>query len=94
MLSNPRDLSQQVGWFDGLISMPQNNAHLILFVDKNILRNCWAIFLFLLIVFAALMLLIMIFKCLSVTKKGTYSSNKELNFYERITYIWRKKGYN
>ncbi len=94
MFSDPRSLSEQTNWFNNYIDMPHNNAHLILFVDNNILRNCWSIFLFLIIVGGILLFLIIIFKCFSVTDQAFLSKNTEISIYERFKYSWQKVGYH
>ena len=48
MFSNPRIITANENFFDDtFLQNPQSNAHLLLFVDDNLVRNCWSIFLLL-----------------------------------------------
>jgi hypothetical protein len=66
MFSNPRDLSHTSTWFSNYLDSPSNNAHSILFLDNNILRNCWSLFLFLIIFTGILLLMWIVLRCLTV----------------------------
>lgn len=79
MLSNPRDLTANSGWFHSYLDRANNNAHFVLFVDNNIIRNCWSMLLFLMIAVGILGLAILVFKCFSVKKHG-YLANSRPGF--------------
>lgn len=93
MLSNPRDLSQASGWFDHYLDQANNNAHYVLFVDNNIIRNCWSILLFLIIATGVLGLAILVFKCFSVKRNGC-GVRCGPAFLQNILYQWRGIGYS
>lgn len=93
MLSNPRDLSQNSGWFDDYLDQANNNAHYILFVDNNIIRNCWSILLFLIIATGILGLAVILFKCFSV-KRNSYGLRCGSTFIQSIFYQWKGVGYS
>ncbi len=51
MFSNPRIITADGNFFDNaFLQNHQSNAHLLLFVDDNLVRNCWSIFLLLFII--------------------------------------------
>lgn len=93
MLSNPRDLSSSSGWFDDYLDKPNNNAHYVLFVDNNIIRNCWSLLLFLIITTAILSFAILVFKCFSV-KRYSVKNHWGPSFIQNIYNKWRGVGYN
>lgn len=94
MLSNPRSLSQNSNWFNSYLDRPNNNAHYVLFVDNNILRNCWSIILFLIITVGILMLFICLFKSLSVSKQRYGVLNSPIDCLKTYLYQWKRVGMN
>lgn len=51
MLSNPRSLTSMGNFFqNNYIQKVQSNAHALLYVDNNLLRNCWSVFICIFIV--------------------------------------------
>lgn len=55
MFSDPRYLTYHGIFFsDGYIQIADSNAHSLLFVDDNFLRNCWSIFILIFIVLGLL----------------------------------------
>jgi hypothetical protein len=66
LFSNPRALSQGTLWFDDYLQASNSNAHYLLFVDSNVIRNGWSILLVLLTVVTPLALLALAMRCLAV----------------------------
>ena len=62
--SNPRSLTSSVSWFDNYLDQPRNNAHHILFIDNNVIRNGWSILLFLIVISLMLLLIYTVIRCL------------------------------
>jgi hypothetical protein len=91
LFSDPRGLSQGVSWFDGYLELPNSSAHYALFVDNNLLRNGWSIFLFLAFVGLALALLILVFRCFSVRRQPFVSSSR-LGCVQEWLLRWRGMG--
>jgi hypothetical protein len=66
LFSTPRGLSMRTGWFDGYLQNSNTNAHYLLFVDSNLLRNGWSIILMLVGVGIPLALIALGMRCLAV----------------------------
>lgn len=66
LLSTPRGLSMGTRWFDSYLQNSSSNAHYLLFVDSNLLRNGWSIILVLLGVGVPLALIALGMRCLAV----------------------------
>lgn len=74
MFSNPRILTGSVTFFDdAFLQNPQNNAHLLLFVDDNLIRNCWSV---LLLIFVMLGLAALIWVMIKLLTKDIFCKGK------------------
>ncbi len=77
LFSNPRVLTKQTNWFDNYLENSNNNAHYLLYVDSNFLRNGWSIILVMMVSIGILGITLLIMKCFSVSKvKSTSFQNK------------------
>lgn len=75
MFSNPRSLTINGNLMpEGYLQNPSNSANLLLFVDDNILRNCWSVFILLFIMFGLMVFVWIVTYFL--TKKSEFECNR------------------
>ena len=93
MFSNPRSLSSSVSWFNNYLERPNNNAHNVLFVDNNVIRNGWSIVLFLIAIAIVMFLIYAVLRCLTVKKLPLYYRN-DPSCLQNLRLKWSKKGWH
>ncbi len=75
MFSNPRIITANRNFFDdNFLQNSHSNAHLLLFVDDNLVRNCWSIFLLL---FAILALTALVWGTTQLLTKNYFSTGEK-----------------